>query len=134
MRSLLLCVTLFVALTLRVSSEPPRETTFVFTDATTEVGLSKPFKTAFNHSVTWGDFDNDGRLDLFLGNFADRNVMKYGLDRAPANMLLRQTTGGKFESFPCPPVEVRSRCSGGVFVDLDNDGDLDLYTSSNRWD
>ncbi len=74
-----------------------------------------------------GDFDGDGRLDLFLGNFADRA----GQPRDGANALFRQVEGGKFVRFPCPAVERRGRCSGAVFADLDNDGDLDLYVSSN---
>jgi hypothetical protein len=41
---------------------------FSFSDATAEVGLEKYVKGALNHAVAWGDFDGDGRLDLFLGN------------------------------------------------------------------
>src|SRR5688500_9711511 len=130
MRSTVSVAMTFVGLMMHLDGAPKEPATkdpFVFTDVTAEVGLAAPFKTAFNHAVTWGDFDNDGRLDLFIGNFADRNVKQYGLERAPANMLLRQTKPGKFEPFPCPAVEARGRCSGAVLVDLDNDGDLDLY-------
>lgn len=103
---------------------------FKFTDVTTEVGLDQPFRGAFNHAVAWGDFDNDGRLDLFLGNFADRSP-RFGMERNPGNMLLRQTKSKTFEPWPAPAIEIPARCSGAVFADLDNDGDLDLYVSSN---
>jgi hypothetical protein len=90
--------------------------------------LEKYVRGALNHAVAWGDFDDDGRLDLFLGNFADR-------PKQPGdgkNRLFRQVDGGKFVPFPAPAVEIRARCSGAVFVDLTNNGRLDLYVSSNQ--
>src|SRR5262249_10816152 len=105
----------------------PPGTPFRFTDVTAEVGLEPFVRGALNHAVAWGDFDNDGRLDLFLGNFADRpNQPDNGVNR-----LFRQVEGGKFVPFPSSPVEIRGRCSGAVFVDLNNSGHLDLYVSSN---
>jgi hypothetical protein len=101
---------------------------FRFRDVTAEAGLEQHVRGALNHAVAWGDFDSDGRLDLFLGNFADRpNQPAEGKNR-----LFRQVEGGKFVPFPAPAVEVRGRCSGAVFVDLTNSGRLDLYVSSNQ--
>ena len=76
-----------------------------------------------------GDFDNDGRLDLFLVN----SVRKAS---APSNegncgKLFRGRGDGTFED-----VTARSKirqCGWGVgawWVDLDNDGFLDLYVTN----
>lgn len=113
---------------LRSRDDVPPGAPFRFRDVTTEVGLEKYVRGALNHAVAWGDFDNDGRLDLFLGNFADRP----GQPDDGKNRLFRQTADGKFVPFPAPAVEVRGRCSGAVFVDLTNSGRLDLYVSSNQ--
>ena len=107
---------------------PPSGTPFRFRDVTAEADLEKYVRGALNHAVAWGDFDNDGRLDLFLGNFADRP----GQPDDGKNRLFRQVAAGKFVPFPAPAVEVRGRCSGAVFVDLTNSGHLDLYVSSNH--
>lgn len=111
------------------AEEPP---SFRFTDVSRESGLAEVFHGAYHHAMAWGDFDGDGRFDLFLGNFAERQgFAKFGLKKCKPNMLVRQSAAGKFELFPSPAVEIPGRCSGAAFVDLDNDGDLDLYVTSN---
>ncbi|MFN4258937.1 MAG: CRTAC1 family protein [Gemmataceae bacterium] len=106
---------------------------FRFADVTTEAGLTPARVGLYNHAVAWGDFDGDGLPDLFLGNFADKGFDATLGQRQPVpNLLFRQVAGGKFEHFPCPAVERPARCSGAVFVDLNNDGNLDLYVSSNK--
>jgi hypothetical protein len=103
----------------------------VYTNVDEASGLKPHLADAMNHAVAWGDWDGDGRLDLFLGNFCD----KAGPDRrplpTPPNRLFRQVDGGRFVHVPQPAVETRGRTSGAVLVDLDNDGDLDLYVNNN---
>lgn len=133
---LLLCLSLWLlAVSGLVALEPkpaPAPSAFRFTDVTAEAGLTKAFHGAYLHAIAWGDFEGDGRLDLFLGTFAERSgFVQYGLKQCVPNMLWRQTAPGRFEHFPSAPVEIPARCSGAVFVDLDNDGQLDLFVTSN---
>ncbi|MBI3820034.1 MAG: VCBS repeat-containing protein [Planctomycetes bacterium] len=67
-----------------------------------------------------GDFDADGWLDIFLPN-----------NRFRANQLLKNLGNGKFTDVAAAkhvddPVDA-SAC--GLFVDYDNDGDLDIFVA-----
>jgi enediyne biosynthesis protein E4 len=104
---------------------------FVFTDVTERAGLTPHLAGALHHGVAWGDFDGDGLLDLFLGNFDKGPMPKYNLDAGIPNRLFRQAAGGRFVHVPMPSIETLGRTSGAVLVDLDNDGDLDLFVGNN---
>jgi hypothetical protein len=76
-------------------------------------------------SVAWGDYDNDGDLDiLFAGQ---------GIVNLPASSVYRNDGGGAF-------TKIRAGLTGGgwgsaAWGDYDNDGDLDiLLTGSDRYD
>ncbi len=66
--------------------------------------------------VAWGDYDNDGDLDLYLSNF-----------NAEANKLFRNDGGGSFTDVTGPPLNDAGSGMGVAWGDYDNDGDLDLY-------
>jgi len=94
-----------------------------FTDVTEEAGVREGGLTL---AVAWADYDEDGDQDLYVANDFGRNA------------LLRNRGDGTFEDV--------SEASGtldfgfgmsATFGDIDNDGDLDLYTSNvhsgQRW-
>lgn len=67
---------------------------------------------------SWGDIDNDGDLDLFVGNSA--------YFKGERNQLYRNM-GDHFTEILEDPVSTFDGCTfGSAFGDYDNDGDLDL--------
>ena len=74
----------------------------------------------------WGDYDNDGWLDLFAanGNLNGLPTTNNLLFHNEGDGTLQQVTTGPVVTDPIP------QNTSGVWADFDNDGDLDLYTSS----
>ncbi len=100
-----------------------------FRDATKEAGLDEPLAGMMGHGAAWGDFDADGKLDLFVGGFCDRPNADYKPADGPVSTRLLRNLGGRFER--TRQAELHARTSGAVFADLDNDGDLDLVVANN---
>ena len=76
-----------------------------------------------SRGACWGDFDNDGRLDLYVGGFEDwNNGLTY------ANFVLHNTGAG----FTVAQVRADHRSRGITACDFDQDGDLDVYVSNYR--
>lgn len=103
-----------------------------FEDITARSGIIKPLLGMMGHGGAWGDVDGDGRIDLYVGGFADRPNAEYAPALAPPkNQLLRNLGGGRFAAVPVSAANHFARTSGAVFADLDNDGDLELYVGNN---
>ncbi|MBI4241945.1 MAG: VCBS repeat-containing protein [Candidatus Rokubacteria bacterium] len=112
-----------------------------FAEVTAEMGLGYP---NFGMGATWGDYDNDGRQDVYVANMsskAGRRIIGQlpGVDPrvgilAAGNTLYRNVPGRLDKvSGAAPPkllVEQSGWDWGAQFVDLNNDGWLDIFSLS----
>lgn len=90
------------------------------------VATSPGFLGGHSIGAVWGDFDNDGRIDLFAGNFA--HVDDRG-DQPKSRFLRNLGPDQKFvfeDRGPCGVFYQESYASPAA-GDFDNDGDLDLF-------
>ncbi len=86
---------------------------------------SSPIVTnrGFSETCSWGDFDNDGLIDLIITNSRATNSR---------NRLYRNTGGGNFVSIDSGAVysDVGLKSRGVNWVDIDGDNKLDLFISN----
>jgi hypothetical protein len=93
-----------------------------------EVGASRGIQpytgpTGFGGGVAAADFDNDGDVDIFVAN-----------ESGSADQLYRNQGDGHFDEIAASvglASMVRSR--NALWVDIDNDDDLDLLVNSDCW-
>jgi tetratricopeptide (TPR) repeat protein len=99
----------------------------VFRNVSQEAGLVPPFgENLSGRGVNWGDFDNDGDLDIFVSNY-----------RLQENLLWRNEGDGTFTDV-APELGVSGHETdgwwghtiGSEWGDYDNDGDLDLFSAN----
>ncbi|MCY4403889.1 MAG: CRTAC1 family protein [Candidatus Poribacteria bacterium] len=77
--------------------------------------------------IAWGDYDNDGSLDLFVTNWLDENNVLYR-NNGDGTFTDVSAQSGVFES------GLGKTCWGTVFFDMDNDTDLDLFFAAGHID
>ncbi len=105
-----------------------------FRDVTQQAGVQEPLKS---FPAWFFDYDNDGRLDLLVGSFADfggdaldvvvRDILGQPTDGDRCR-LYRNRGGGRFEDVSEAAGIARVLLAMGAnFGDLDNDGWLDVY-------
>jgi hypothetical protein len=83
--------------------------------------------TSYGHTIgsAWGDFDNDGYLDLFVGNFAHEDAWQ---DRSKFYRNLGPDGGFHFEDKSgVAGLQYQETYSSPCLGDYDNDGYLDLF-------
>lgn len=90
-----------------------------FTDVTREAGLMDPARAT--QTAVWTDIDNDGKLDLFIGN-----------ENAPAQLFLNKGDGTFVDIAESAGVNRTGFIKAVVAGDYDNDGYPDLYVSNFR--
>ncbi|MRX40271.1 CRTAC1 family protein [Flavobacterium sp. LC2016-23] len=91
-----------------------------FTDVTIKSGLYSEFPT---QAGTWNDFNNDGYLDLFIGNESSEN------ESYPCELYMNNQDGTFTNVAKAAKCDVISYIKGVTSGDYDNDGDIDLFLS-----
>ena len=99
-----------------------------FTDVTVAAGLGAHARPT--QSATWGDFDNDGDLDLFIGNESRAEYTNSELGDYPCEFYRNDGDGSFTETTAQSGLHNDRFCKGATAGDYDNDGDLDLYVSN----
>jgi hypothetical protein len=90
-----------------------------FSEVAASVGLTDDLSTL---STVTADYDNDGDLDIFIGNQSG----------SPTGVLF-QNNGGSFTDVSVSSgLETYSYTWGADWGDFDNDGDLDLYLANSN--
>jgi hypothetical protein len=86
----------------------------------TFTSLTGPVTTAggLGYHSTWGDVDGDGLVDLWVSNG--------GLAGEDVSRLFRNLGQGEFELWPVAGIAEPWRAAGATFVDVDDDGLIDL--------
>jgi hypothetical protein len=92
-----------------------------FEDVTEAAGLLWPLYPT--QTACWADFDNDGWLDLFIGNESLRT-------RHPSQLFHNNRNGTFTDVSQSAGVTVVGYIKGVACGDVDNDGDPDMFLSS----
>ncbi|HSD07680.1 FG-GAP-like repeat-containing protein [Flavobacterium sp.] len=90
-----------------------------FTDVTIKSGLFSEYPT---QAGTWNDFNNDGFLDLFIGN--ESTVEAY-----PCELYINNQDGTFKNVAQAAKCDIVSFVKGVTSCDYDHDGDVDLFIS-----
>ncbi len=91
-----------------------------FTDVTKAAGLSEPTGT---QTAVWADINNDGLLDLYVGN-----------ENGPNQLFLNNGNGTFKDISHASGTDIVAFTKAVVAADYDHDGYVDLYVSNYRGD
>jgi hypothetical protein len=103
----------------------------VFEDVTLASGLGEPIAS---ESAAWGDYDNDGLLDVYVcGEYTDgpASELTTSPDQRNRSRLYHNLGNGKFVDVASTAGVCNERYSkGAVWGDYDDDGCVDLFVSN----
>lgn len=100
-----------------------------FEDVAVVAGVSDARFDGPTQVAAWGDVDNDGWLDLFVGR-EDDDVLPGG--RRVSSLYINQRDGTFVDVAFAAGVAASGFVKGASFLDADEDGFLDLYVSAMR--
>lgn len=90
-----------------------------YTEVALAANLADPIQT---WSAAWGDFDNDGDMDAYVGSS----------DFDDPNTLMRNNGDGTFTDVTAGAgIDTAAKGYENVAADFDNDGNLDIFTNGN---
>jgi hypothetical protein len=88
-----------------------------FTDVTEASGMARPATST--QTAVWADIDNDGFVDLFVGN-----------ENRPSQLFLNRGNGTFVDIGPSARRRARGVHQGVAASDIDHDGDVDFYVTN----
>jgi hypothetical protein len=97
-----------------------------FTDVTAQAGLLNNYPT---QTAVWADFNNDGLLDLFIGNEIVRDKVDWPANTPNFRLYINNGDGSFTDVGPETGIKVSGMVKGATADDYDNDGRQDLYVS-----
>jgi hypothetical protein len=105
-----------------------------FTDVSGASGLAAPGWTFMKWGTGFVDFDNDGKLDLFIANghiYPEIEGKGFGQTYAERNQLFENVGGGRFSEVREETLDKIIKVSrGAAFGDLDGDGRVDVVINN----
>jgi enediyne biosynthesis protein E4 len=108
-----------------------------FEDGRTRSGLAGPTAPSTGFGTDWLDYDNDGRLDLFVANGAVNVIEAQRGQVRPfrmKNQLFHNSGDGRFTEATAEGGAAFARAGisrGAAIGDIDNDGDVDVVVTDN---
>ena len=106
-----------------------------FVDASIKAGLGVNRKYV-GFGVAFTDFDNDGRLDIFIANghvYSQLASRKLHVSYRQPKVLYRNLGNGRFDDVSAkagPAIAAENLGRGCAFGDFDNDGDVDVLVNN----
>lgn len=117
------CLLTVIVASLSISSNMFSQTQFE--EVTSQAGVVMSFTSRWSTGLTWGDYNNDGLLDVYVTSWGQAST---GQAR---NALYRNLGFGFFENVANSlGIDLGDNSTAAVWGDMDNDGDLDLFVAN----